>query len=253
MVRGARGRLLRWSSVVLVSGLSSFAAACSDGGGGEATGSGGSGGAGGAAVGPACPAEREKEIGPVDKVSTGEVTVLSDMGGVKTLYVDASAGGVMEAALNPWLYVNLAMAVRVDITDKQADSSTDWDLALKRPEIWTNSGLGAVGGGGAAFLKEVKFDAVTKESAPAAIPVEDWFNDSCEIQVDEGGYMRTTFDGWYDYGGQDTHAVTPHPGVFVVRGAKGALYKLELENFYSNPDGTDGMAGGRFKLRYSPL
>lgn len=255
MQPSARSSLPRFGLVCLVSILGCLSVACGDGGDATSGTAPGTGGEGGAAVGPACPAEREKTIGPVDKVSDGAVTVLSDMNGVKTLYIDASAGGVMEQANFPWIYVNLATASRVDITDAQADTSLDWDLALKRPVIRTNSGLGSKGDGGAAFLKEMMFDAVTKESAGGApILVEDWFDDACMALIDAGGYTRTTFDGWYDYAGQATHGVTPHPGVFIVRGAKGALYKIELINYYANPDGTtDGMVSARFLLRYASL
>jgi hypothetical protein len=241
----------------MVSVLSCLAVACDSGDGTETTGAaGGAGGAGGeASFGPPCPDERADAIGAVDKVSEGEVTVLSDEGGTKTLYVDASAGGTVEQTNNPWVYLNLGSASRVDITDVQADTSMEWDLAMKRPVIRTNSGHGGPGGGGALFLKEMAFEAVTKESAgaPSAIPVEDWFDESCMVMKDPGGFTRTTFDAWYDYGGEQTHAVEPHPGVFIVRGAKGGLFKLELQSYYSNPDGSDGMAGGRFKLRFAAL
>lgn len=249
----ARQTLLRTGALFLGVGLSSLSAAC--GGDGDATGGAASAsGSGGQQIGPACPEEREAVIAPVDKVSEGAVTVLSDMDGIKTLYIDASAGGIMEAPSNPWVYIDLAKAARADITDISADTSLQWDLAMKRPVIRTNSGLGAAGDGGAAFLKEAMFEAVTKESAEGAtILVEDWFDDACMVQLDPGGFTRTTFDAWYDYGGQGTHAVVPHPGVFVVRGAKGALYKLELLSYYANPDGSDGMVSGRFLLRYAAL
>lgn len=241
-----------WNLVVLYSIFIGLSAGCGDGGGeGE---SGGGGGAGGAPVN-SCPAERAEVLGPVDAASTGEVTVLSDEGGVKTLYIDASAGGPMEQENNPWIYVNFASASRVDVTDPGADASTAWDLALKRPVLRTNSGDGGPGEGGLAFLKEEAFDAVTDEEAKSSsLAIERWFDAMCVAKKDPGGYLATTFDGWYDYGGQTTHAVTPHPGVFILRsGDGGALYKLEILTYYANPDGTEGMAGGRFLIRYKAI
>jgi hypothetical protein len=194
-------------------------------------------------------------LGPVDAASMGDVTVLSDDAGVKTLYIDASAGGPMEQENNPWIYVSFAKAARVDLTDPAADASTEWDLALKRPVLRTNSGDGGPGEGGLAFLKEKTFDEVTDADArEASLSVEQWFDVMCVAKKDAGGYLATTFDGWYDYGGQETHAVTPHPGVFILRaGEGGALYKLEILTYYANPDGTDGMAGGRFLVRYKAI
>jgi hypothetical protein len=236
--------------------LSAISAGLMAGCGGD-DGEGTPGGAGGAGGAPAlsCPVERDEVLGPVDAASTGEVTVLSDEGGVKTLYIDASAGGPMEQENNPWIYVSLEKAARVDVTDPGADASLDWDLALKRPVLRTNSGDGGPGEGGSAFLKDKAFDAVTDAEAKAAsLAVEQWFEAMCVVKKDAGGYLATTFDGWYDYGGQTTHAVTPHPGVFVVRAGKGgSLYKLEILTYYSNPDGTDGMAGGRFLVRYKAI
>jgi hypothetical protein len=92
------------------------------------------------------------------------------------------------------------------------------------------------------------------EAAAASIAEERWFNAECVAKKDPGNYLATTFDGWYDYGGQETHAVTPHPGVFIVRSGTGdALYKLEILSYYANPDGTEGMAGGRFLVRVAPV
>lgn len=230
------------------------AAACGGDDDAQASTSGGAGGAGGQVIGPECLDERQAVIGPVDKVSVGDVTILSEAAGVKTMFIDASAGGINEQPNNPWVYLNLGTASRVDITDVAADTSLEWDLAWKRPEIRTNSGPGAAGQGGAAFLRDVAFDTVTKEiAASAALRVEDWFDDSCKEQLDPGGFTRTTFDAWYDYGGEASHLVTPHPGTFVVRGAKGSLYKLELQSYYSNPDGTDGLVSARYLLRLAAL
>lgn len=245
---GARGG--GWCLIIASSIVVGLTAGCGDDG-GEAT------AAGGVDVNPpmSCPAERDEVLGPVDAVSKGEVTVLSDESGVKTLYIDATAGGPMEQENNPWIYVSFEQAARVDVSDPGADASTDWDLALKRPVLRTNSGDGGPGEGGLAFLKDKAFDAVTDAEAKAAmLGIEQWFDAMCVAKKDPGGYLATTFDGWYDYGGQTTHAVSPHPGVFVLRAGKGsALYKLEILSYYTNPDGTEGMAGGRFLVRYKAI
>lgn len=201
----------------------------------------------------ACLAERLKAINPIDKVSEGEVLVVSEEDGVKTLYIDATAGGSMAQAENPWIYVSLASATRVDLKDAEADADLSWDLAMKRPVIRTNSGDGSAGKGGAVFLKEKTFEQAMEEAGGASLSVESWFAEGCVLKKDAGGYIATTFDGWYDYGGEATHAVSPHPGVFVVRGGQGALYAVELLSYYANPDGTDGMVSGRFLLRYAPV
>lgn len=48
--------------------------------------------------------------------------------------------------------------------------------------------------------------------------------------------------------------VSPKDGVYVVRGADGAnLYKIEIVDYYANPDGTPGAVSGRYVLRVAPL
>ncbi len=201
--------------------------------------------------GTSCTSARDTAVGPIDKVSTGEVKVLDDAAGVKTLYVDASAGGFSGAKDNPWIYVALSTSTRVDINDRQSFTSTDWDLALKRAVLHPNSGHVGVGGGGAQWLPGKSFDTVTAADA-TSIKVEAWFDKDCTLIADAVGAPRTTFDGWYDYDGATTK-VTPKAGVFVVRGAKGELYKLEILSYYANPDGTAGTTSGRYKLRVAPL
>src|SRR5689334_857757 len=95
-------RIGTWGAVLGASFAAMLCAGCDDGG-GEASGTpGGSGGSGGGSAVPSCPDERIEAIGPINAVSKGEVTVLSEADGVKTLYIDASAGGVQEKANNPW-------------------------------------------------------------------------------------------------------------------------------------------------------
>lgn len=186
-------------------------------------------------------------------VSAGEVTVLSTAGTAKTLFVNASAGGTMAAAQNPWIYVDLKEGKRVDVTDPGSFTSTAWDLGIKRPLLRTNSGDGGPGQGGAVFLEGKTFDAVTAaDAASATIATEQWFDAQCNLTTDPTGAIATTFAGWYDYD-QATNKLTPHAGVFIVRGADGSLYKLAIDDYYANPDGTSGMAGGRYKIQVGPL
>ena len=142
-------------------------AGTNDGGGGSS----GDGGVSGDGSGPgdgggktdaaaSCTAAAEQLLKPVDTVSTGEVTVLSESAGIKTLFVDAAAGGAAGAATNPRLYVNLETTSRVAVTDKTATTSTEWDLAIKRPILFANSGDGGSGQGGAVLVAK-DFDAVT--------------------------------------------------------------------------------------------
>jgi hypothetical protein len=188
----------------------------------------------------------------VDKVATGEVLVVKEEGGVKTLYIDASAGGQQAAPENPRVYVDLAAGKRVDVTDPQASQSGDWDLALKRAVVFSNSGDAGPGEGGAVFLGGKAFDQVVSGDAEG-VTQEAFVSEDCIPSLDPMQTVLTTFSGWYSYN-ETTHQLNPEAGVFVVRGAKGALYKVEIVGYYGKPDGsTDGMSGGRYVLRVAGL
>jgi len=215
---------------------------------GDTGGGGGSGGAGGGN----CTAAREQLLQPIDMVSTGAITVLSDTGGVKTLFVDASAGGIPAAGANPRIYLNLETATRVDVTDKTAATSTAWDLAIKRPILFTNSGDGGSGQGGALIVAK-DFEAVSSADASAEIfAPERFFEADCTAKVDATGAVRTSFDGWNDYD-LATNILTPHAGTWLVKGATGKLFKLQILSYYAAPDGGVGQSGGRYTFKVGAL
>jgi len=207
---------------------------------------------GGVDAAPAeCSAARETLMKPVDKVSTGEITVLETNGTTVTLLIDGTAGGGgPTAAMNPRIYINLETRQRVDVTDKTAATSNAWDLAIKRPVLFTNSGDGGGGQGGAVLITKA-FDAVTvADAAGKTFAPESFLDLNCNPKVDQTNAIRTSFDGWYDYD-LATNVVTPRVNTtWIVRGANGTkLFKLALLNFYSLGDG--GVGGSANSARYT--
>lgn len=215
-------------------------------------GAGGAAGAAGTAGGGAatCAAAKAQLLKPVDSVSSGTVTVLAEDAGKKTVFIDASAGGSQMATANPRVYVNLEQAKRVDVTDDTAATSTGWDLAIKRPILFTNGGDGGIGLG-RARLVDKDFDAITAADATSLL-VESFFEVDCTPRTDTTGAVKTTFDGWYDYD-MASMTLSPHPGTWIVRGGTGKLYKLRILSYYANADGSQGMSGGRYKLEWKAL
>lgn len=199
-----------------------------------------------------CTAARTTHLLPIAKVSTAQVKVLSTEGDVMTLYVDAAAGGAMDVKKNPRVYIKLT-GEKVEIDDKEAFESSDWDLALKRVDIYTNSGDAGPGKGGAAIVRK-SFDEVTAADAEASLEPEQFFDEDCNGLTDEASFIITTFSGWYDYevGGGPT--VRPRVS-FIVRGADGtSRYKVGIVSYTGTSDGgTDGPATGRFILKVAPL
>src|SRR5688572_313667 len=108
-------------------------------GGSAGTGGGGNGNGGAPAVNP-CSGALKQELSLVDEVSTATVSVLTQNGSELVVYVDATAGGINGGDQNPWVYISLASGEAVPVGDLDALTSLDWDLALKRFVIRTNSG-----------------------------------------------------------------------------------------------------------------
>jgi hypothetical protein len=222
-------------------GASSGAPAGEDAGGGDA----------GAPGSSACTSARDQLLVPVDKVSTGQVTVVSTSGATRKIYVEAAAGGPQGAAKNPRVYVDLAAGARVDVTDKTALGSKAWDLALKRTVIFTNGGDGGPGQGAAAELTK-SFESITSADAAAA-SAEVFFDADCNPQLDPINNPNSTFASWYDYD-TATNGVTPKNVTYVVRGGTGKLYKVKILSFTANPDGTTTRAStGYFLLDVAEL
>jgi hypothetical protein len=188
---------------------------------------------------------------PIDQTSTGAVSVLSEVGGVATLYIDATAGGFTQAAANPWVYVDLEARARVDVSDVGADASVAWDLALKRTLLRTNSGDGGYAGQGGAKHLDEAFELVTSADAAQSFEQEDWFDEDCELELDASGAISTSFDGWYLY---ENMTVSPAPGTWLVRSGDGArVHKIEILDYYATPDGGSGATSARYRVRVADI
>jgi hypothetical protein len=214
-------------------------------------------GAGGTSSQPSCDTVRNELLGAVDNVSSGEVEDISEEGtDIMTLRVDASAGGSMAAAMNPYIYVSLTRGTRIDVTDVTADESADWDLALKRDNIRSNGGDSGPGDVEVAAFDGADFDALTLIDARVApFAADDFMDEDCEPIVDAIGKPRTRFDGWYTYDAE-TMELSPAPKVFLLRrSAGGAVYKLQVVGYYQELENGDETVhkSGVYTLRIAAL
>lgn len=204
--------------------------------------------------GTQCSKARDDLLLPINKTSTGAVSIVSESGATKTIYVDASAGGFTEAVKNPRIYIDLATGEKVDVTDKTALESTAWDLALKRQFIFTNSGDAGIGVGGAIQLN-TPFSAVTEAEANAAmIERERFFNEECVAEKDQFGFSpNSTFSDWYNYDSPTMMITTPKDVTYIVSGGTGKKYKLGIKTYRGLTDGGTGTASGIFVLQVTAL
>lgn len=202
--------------------------------------------------GAPCPAVAKQVLGPIDEVSEGAVKILQTDGQTRTLYIDASAGGYSVQAAYPRLYLNLETAQPVALTDYEAMASTAWDLALKRPVLFTNGGTGGPGQGQAGFVFKPFAEVTAADEAASDPQVEQFWDDTCKPALDPIGSVLTTMTDWYNYE-DGTTAVVPKNLTFVLRGGTGKLYKLKILEYYANPDGSKGKTSGHYVLQVAPL
>ena len=167
------------------------------------------------------------------------------------IYVDATGGGINVAPTHPRTYIKLD-GTKVSIDDNAAFTSTDWDLALKRTDIYTNSGDAGPGKGGAVLVLK-SFAQVTAADA-ADLEPEHFFDANCAEIMDPAGFLQTSFEGWYDYD-QVTNVPSAKTNIaFVVRAADGTPYKLEiLSNTGEANGGTAATATANYLLKVKKL
>lgn len=199
-----------------------------------------------------CTAAVTAALKPINSVAMDPITIVSQSSGVKTIYVDATAGGFGNQDSNPRQYLDLASGKQVAITDVQARTSTAWDLAFKRPVIFTNSGDAGPGQGGLLKVQKA-FDQVTAADATGTFIVESFVDKDCNPKTDQTGDLLTSFSGWYAYD-QNTMKVTPKANTtYIVRGGTGKLYKMAITNYYGVADGGSGTLGADYLLTVAGL
>jgi heme-binding HmuY-like protein len=211
-----------------------------------------------AAGGGTCSAARAQLLGSIDSVSTGAVDIITTSGATRTLFVDASAGGINGESSHPWIFVNLGSGTEVNVTDKTSVSSAAWDLALKRPIIYTNSGDGGAGQGGAVLVTKDFAQVTAADAASATFVTESFFDAQCNPKLDPTSAVLTSFSSWYDYD-PSSHMLTPAAGTWLVHGGDGKLYAVQILTYYGSPSGvpddggTTNSEGGTYVLEVKAL
>lgn len=193
-----------------------------------------------------------------DKVSEARVESSKD-GDDWLSIVDASAGGTMMAAMNPWVYVRFTDEglERVSVDDVTAQASADWDVAAKRYGIRANSGDS---GSSCVTVAELTGDYASVTAAPGdgEFKEEAFYDAGCGLIEDGSGLPGNPdyrMKNWWGYTGCVTTSGVP----FAIRLADGRTVKLVVESYYEsgqeacNSDGTMGTNGAVMTWRWSFL
>jgi hypothetical protein len=191
------------------------------------------------------------------EISDGAVTTTADGGDFVTV-VDASAGGMNQAANNPWVYIRFdeAGASRVDISDEDALESAEWHMALRRYHVRLNGGDGGPSCVGAAKMAAYAYADLSEEPDGVEYLLEDFYDESCTMQMDMYGMSPSyALYGWWGY----TACVETTMVPFLVQLDDGAVLKLVIEAYYGtgqddcNGSGTPGGDSGLLTLRWAFL
>jgi hypothetical protein len=158
----------------------------------------------------------------VDAAPVGKVTVTDNGDGTSTLVVDATD-------LEAWIYLDLASLEVLEPADPA--TSADWDLGLQRFHYALDGGVSGAGQGELVVVDGAVLADVT------VAPSEGWVTDAPDDAADEDDLPEYAFEiaegGWFDYN-PETHVLTPKQRVYVMRGAAGDLFAVQIEDYYDD-------------------
>ncbi len=191
-------------------------------------------------------------------VSSGAVTNTADGEGWTTA-VDATAGGIVDAPSNPWIYLRFADdgLEKVDIDDLEALGSEDWDIAAKRFGIRLNSGSSGPGCVGVATLVDDQFDAIDAVPGDVTFEPEAFYDDGCGL-LDDGsgaGGANYALTPWWFYPGCVGVSYVP----FIIETGEGRHVKFMVESYYEsgqaecNDSGAMGSGSANYTWRWAYL
>jgi len=185
---------------------------------------------------------------PIATTATTMVN-LTTTAGVTTGSIDATAGGIGSSADNPYIYVDLLHATKVDVNDISATTNNAWDIALKRSSLRTNSGDS--GGGGRKLATVAGATSVSADTAPAdGYLTDDFTSDDCMVATIPGAEPMSAFGEWYDYDGE-THVVTPKSDVYVIQRSDKTRTAFRFTTYYGND--ASPMSGAYYKIEIKQL
>jgi hypothetical protein len=180
---------------------------------------------------------------PINAVADGAVEVLEP----GLLYVDGTAGGLIDAPDNPYIYVRFgATPEKVTITDTASYDDPGWDIAIKRYVIRANSGDSGPGGVEVAPVSAATLAEVVDPPPAASFLVDEYISDQCEYSGGLLGEPVTAVGTWYSY--DESMQLAPLDYVFVVKRPDGTMYKFKVQTYYNQEN-----LGANYTIEWAAL
>ena len=170
----------------------------------------------------ACADSIEPDVVDGGAVAGGKVRVADNEDGSHTVLVNATDP-------EEWIYVSLGQLRHME--PEEPGTSVEWDLALQRFHYALNGGVTGSGLGELSIVEDAFLFDVN------LAPESGWSTDAPDSTADENALpdyaFETAGDGWYEYDGTG-HILTPKRRVYVVRGAEGDLFAIQILSYYSD-------------------
>lgn len=170
----------------------------------------------------ACAASIEPDVVDGGPEPGGKVRVADNEDGSHTVQVNATDP-------EEWIYISLDQLRLMELDEP--GTSVEWDLALQRFHYALNGGVSGSGLGELSIVEDALLFDVN------LAPESGWSTDAPDSTADENALpdyaFETAGDGWYDYEGT-SHILTPKRRVYVVRGAEGELFAIQILSYYSD-------------------
>lgn len=166
-----------------------------------------------------CSSDSDKGTNTPEPTPFSNKTVQSSSGNYWISTLDASS-------YDTYVYYSFATKDVVNLTDEQAASSTEWDIALRREVVKLNGGESGPAGMSGVDLEEMSladagaFTGVTS-SVLSNISTGDWITDGKSAAVDSVWHYNT-----------QTHQLSPSQYVYILKDAVGHLVKFQITGIY---------------------
>lgn len=208
-----------------------------------------------------CQDESIQSLGLFDTVNAAAITQVSADNGVFVHEVDATGGGMTPTRAYVYARFTADGLEKVSISDEDALTSLDWDVAFRRFIIRVNSGVSGPSCVQAARTAPgTTFDALTAVPATLSYRTEAYLTPSCDLVPDGSGLgsPSTALSSFWTYSG----CVHMSGNVYVVRLRDGRAVKLQVLSYYSPTaqaqcDAMDTLpatsGAGHVRVRWAPL
>jgi hypothetical protein len=167
-----------------------------------------------------------------DTVSPGAIVEEGTSPGVFVSWIDATGGGLTPAQSYVYARFTDAGLEKVAVSDEDAFTSQEWDIAFRRYVIRLNSGIAGPGCvTGARTAPATVFDDVVSVPEALSFRTESYLTDTCEIVPDGAGLgsPATALSSFWSYPG----CVQMTGNVYVIALADGRHVKLRVRSYYS--------------------